>query len=110
MNQNIIFWLILIIACESIALYAIKKYSIDNTHSIYLVGSIILYAAIPLFLYKILKNDMGIAIANILWNIASTLYGLLIGVILFNEGITFEQKIGATLGTAGVILIMWDEK
>jgi drug/metabolite transporter (DMT)-like permease len=95
----------MIILVEATALYYVKEYSIsDNSFSI--IISIVAYSIIPLMLYKILKLGEGIAMTNIIWNIASTLYGLLIGVTLFSEHISFQQKIGAILGTVGTMVIL----
>jgi drug/metabolite transporter (DMT)-like permease len=96
----------IIMIFESTAFYNIKMYSISNDMR-HIIASSALYAMIPILLYKIVKLGNGIAITNITWNIASTLYGLFIGVILFNEHITTEQKIGAILGMLGTIIILW---
>lgn len=101
-----IIWLFLIILTEAIGLYNIKEYSISNTSPHFLISTVA-YAIIPFMLYKILKLGNGIALTNILWNIASTLYGLIIGVVLFSEYISFQQKLGAVLGTVGTIMILW---
>lgn len=103
-----IFWLTLLILFEASALYFIKNYSIHDNTTWFLILSIISYAMIPYCLYRILKNGEGIAIINIIWNVASTLYGLFIGVILFSEHLTTPQKVGATLGTLGTVLMMWN--
>jgi drug/metabolite transporter (DMT)-like permease len=65
-----------------------------------------LYCMIPFILYYILKTKEGIAMTNIIWNIASMIYGLFIGVILFNENILLKQKIGIILGFIGLILMI----
>lgn len=98
-------WLFIIILVEATALYYIKEYSISNNYHSFIISTIA-YALIPFLLYKILKLGEGIAVTNILWNIASTLYGLLIGVTLFSEHISFQQKIGAILGTTGTMIIL----
>ena len=43
---------------------------------------------------------------NIVWNIASTIYGIIIGVLIFEESISFEQKIGALFGFIGLLLMI----
>lgn len=96
----------IIMILESTAFYNIKMYSINDI-SKHLIISSILYALIPFLLYKIIKLGNGLAITNITWNIASTLYGLFIGVILFGEYITIQQKIGTILGILGITIILW---
>lgn len=98
--------LILLILVESFALYCVKKSSVKNTKNPYIIYSIILYAFIPVILYFALKNNEGLAITNLVWNIASTIYGIFIGIILFNEVITNEQKIGALMGFLGLVLMI----
>jgi len=110
MDKYDLIWLITIIAAESVALYCVKKYSIDDNLHRYILLGIILYAYIPFALYKITKNGQGIAITNIIWNIASTIYGLLIGILLFDESISWEQKIGILLGFAGVFFMILKSK
>jgi len=104
MNYTIL-WLSIIILCEALALYYIKAYSIDNKTTHLLIFSIVLYAMIPYFLYRILKNQEEISVINVIWNVASTLYGLFIGIILFNEHISLYQKVGIILGTIGTCLM-----
>ena len=99
-------WLFIIICAEAFALYCIKEYSISN-NILYFILSTIMYAILPFIIYKLLKLGDGIAIINIAWNILSTLYGLFIGVILFGEYITFQQKIGSMLGLISTLIILF---
>lgn len=110
MDNSDLFWLFSIIIAESFALYYVKKYSINDTNNVFIYVSIILYAYIPFALYKITHNCSGIAVTNIVWNIASTIYGLIIGMLLFDENITFEQKIGISLGFLSIIFMIWKQK
>ena len=98
--------LTLLILVESVAMYCIKKYSIENTKHQYVIGSIILYSCLPIILYYMLTNNEGIAITNIIWNIASIIYGIFIGIVLFGEVLTKEQKIGALIGFMGLVLMI----
>lgn len=102
----IIPWLIVMILLESFALYSVKIYS-TNYDTKHILISSILYALIPITLYQIIKMGHGLAITNIMWNIASILYGLFIGLILFGEYISIQQKIGAMLGIIGISIILW---
>lgn len=99
-------WLIVMILLESFALYSVKIYSINHNMKHILISSI-LYALIPITLYQIIKMGHGLAITNIVWNITSILYGLFIGVILFGEYISIQQKIGAIMGIIGISIILW---
>jgi len=99
--------IILLIIIESSAFYYVKKYSIDDNKYLFLTYSIILYSFIPIVLYFIFKNNGTLVITNIVWNIASIIYGIFIGVVLFNENISDKQKIGAMLGFFGLILMLY---
>jgi len=99
--------LFLLILIEAFAMYYVKKFSIESNKYWYFIGSTLLYACLPLVLYFALKNNEGLATTNIMWNIASTIYGIIIGVILFNETITYQQKIGAIIGFVGLLLMMF---
>lgn len=105
-NDQIVFWFVLIILAEAGALYSVKKYSIDKDTK-YLVASMIGYMIIPLFLYRLLKIGQGIAMVNVMWNILSTIYGFIIGVAIFGEAVSHLQLIGSILGVLGIILILW---
>jgi len=101
-------WLLIIILLEATALYNIK-YASENSKS-YLLISIVCYALIPYCLYKIVSRGQGIAITNIVWNIASSLYGLFIGIVLFSEVLTLKQKIGIGFGLLGVWFMVLGQK
>lgn len=101
-------WLFAIIVIEATALYTIKGASV-NHNPVELVFSVLLYAAIPFCLYKIITekdSPLGIATVNVVWNLASTIYGLIIGVVFFAESISTNQKIGIVLGTTATLLLV----
>jgi multidrug transporter EmrE-like cation transporter len=104
---NLIILFTCIILTESIALYSVKKYSIDNK-KIYLLLSMCMYSLIPILLYYIISPKYckeNISTVNIIWNILSTLYGLMIGVYIFSEHISSLQILGIILSTIGLIFI-----
>lgn len=92
---------------EATALYTIKEASVSGNISELFISAA-LYAAIPFCLYKIIADKtsgIGISTANLIWNLASTMYGLLIGVVLFSEKISIYQKGGLVLGVISTILL-----
>ena len=103
---TIIVFFACIVVFEAIALYSVKRFSKSN-ETMFLIFSILSYAIIPLFFFKILKEGQGISTVNILWNVMSTVYGVLIGVLLFSEVIHGIQWIGIILGILSIFLIMW---
>ena len=100
-------WFILLLSCEALAFYLIKKHSIIKHDTKYLFFSISLYVLIPIFLSKLLKYDNKIGILNLLWSIISVIYALMIGVILFHEKVTHMQLLGAIMGFLSIGLIWY---
>lgn len=108
MTRELFLWFFIIICIEALALYCIKMYSVTRQNK-YLYTSMFCYLLIPLFLYKLLQIGKGIGIVNVIWNILSTIYGFMIGVLLFSENINSMQILGSILGVIGITLILWDE-
>ena len=102
--MNVLLFLLILIF-EFIALYMVK-YTAQDNNKLWLFIAVYCYAMIPLLLYFIIKDGKdGIAMTNILWNIASTVYGLIIGIYIFSEKVNNLQIIGGLLGMLGIILI-----
>ena len=98
-----------IVVLEFIALYSIKYYSLHkNLPSLLL--SCLCYALIPIILYFLLVRGSNIATVNITWNILSTIYGLFIGVMLFQEKISNVQWYGIAFGFLSLIFLCWEGK
>ena len=106
--NNLFFLLASISISEFISLYYIKEY-VDEGKIGHLVISVVFYGLMLAIFYKILKNGYGVGLTNMVWSILSILSGLFIGVILFNETILFHQKVGATIGLIGIIMVLWSE-
>ena len=102
--KNTILYFISIVLFEILALYSVKKYSISY-NKIYLIISIFSYSVIPIFLYLILKDNQKISTVNIIWNILSSIYGLMIGILIFNEKIDNTQIIGFILGFIALLFM-----
>lgn len=98
-----------IVFFEVIALYSVKKYSQTKEWG-YLATSILCYGLIPVFLYLIIKQGENVSTVNIIWNILSTIYGLVIGMLIFQEKIHSLQIYGVILGVLGLGLILWKPK
>jgi drug/metabolite transporter (DMT)-like permease len=54
----------------------------------------------------ILLNQKGVGIINFIWNVGSTVFGILIGMMLFNEKIKKLQWLGIVLGFLSFALIL----
>jgi multidrug transporter EmrE-like cation transporter len=84
---------------EMIALYSVKRSSIGDG-KLFLFASMACYATIPIFLLLIIKK-IPMALTNSIWNIVSTMYGLLIGIMIFGEIVSVQQWVGLGLGVIG---------
>jgi len=90
---------------ESIALYAIKKYDIVSSGCLISIA-VLCYSVVPLIVSLILSKGMGIGTVNLIWNVMSNVYGLLIGLLLFSESIYGLQWMGILFAFSGVGLII----
>ena len=106
MNKYLLFWFFLTLTAEMLMFYFVKKAKYDKEN---LVISMLLYGSIPFFLYKMLQYDDEIGILNVIWNVLSTIYGLLIGVLIFKEHVTNLQFVGAVLGIISILIILHDD-
>ena len=96
-----------IILFEFIALLFIKKSQV-NPQRVFLTMSIaiVCYAAVAICLYNLIKYNESVYVSNSIWNIASTMYGLFIGLVLFQEKVTPSQWFGLILGSIGIVFIL----
>ena len=97
--------LLFIVIMESVALYSIKLYSIGKSSKLWLCLSILLYGLIPIALLSALKNNVGISLINSSWNILSTVYGLIIGILIFSEVASGLELLGIATGLISLMLI-----
>lgn len=104
MKTSLIVWFVILLCIEATALYCVRKSS-DNKKYVYLTLSCILYASIPIVLYLIISNTHKIASLNCTWNIASSIYGLIIGMLIFSEVYTVKQCLGVGLGLFSLLLM-----
>jgi drug/metabolite transporter (DMT)-like permease len=91
---------------ESIALYCAEKYTTDKSTKL-IIFAVILYGMIPLTIIPILCMGVGVGKTNIIWNVASNIYGLLIGLFIFKEVIHGTQWLGIILAFTAMFLIMY---
>ena len=105
MDTLLLFSLIVIFEC--IALYHIKYSSTVSSFYFPLFIAILAYSAVAICLFFIIRNGSDISTVNITWNILSTIYGVVIGMIIFQERIHTFQWYGIILGTLSLILIFY---
>jgi len=101
--KNICLFITLLI-CEAFALYCVRRSS-DNKQYGYLLLSCLFYACVPILLYLILVKTHKIAALNCTWNVTSSIYGLIIGMMIFSEIYTVRQCLGVSLGIVSLLLM-----
>jgi len=104
MNNKQLFLFLTLIVIECCGLYYTKKYSINNK-LLYIFFAILFYGLIPIILILLLKYQNSIALLNVLWNVLSTIYGIIIGLLIFHEHLNINQWIGVVLGILSIIFI-----
>ena len=67
-----------------------------------------LYALQPLVFYKAIAFE-GMAIANLLWNVMSSMLVTMIGVWWFKERLTSMKTLGAFFSILAIVLLTWEE-
>lgn len=102
--MKIVLLFLAIVLLECIALYSVKRYS-QRKEELFLILSVLGYSVIPILLILLIREKQNIATVNIIWNILSTVYGLMIGVLIFSEKITPLQVLGIIMGTLSLLLI-----
>lgn len=102
-HKTILLFLLLLIS-EILALYCVKKSSVNKDKK-WLFYSCIFYSLVPIFLYFILRKTHKIGSLNSTWNIVSSIYGVLLGVLIFSEIYTPKQCLGIFFGILALILM-----
>ncbi len=110
MDTRFIKLLILICALEAMTWYLLKKYLYfpndfcfaNNFCFALVVGA---YMTMPFIIYQIMKTK-GVALFNSIWNIISTCVTLLLGLYIFDEKITYKQKIGIIMGVIALFFMI----
>jgi len=94
---------------EAVALYYIQKASTTGALRLVFIAMAIYGLVLPILLYKMVTYE-GIGMINFLWNIFSTLFGFLIGILLFKEKVNNLQWIGVALGVLAFALIILGDR
>jgi multidrug transporter EmrE-like cation transporter len=98
-------WYVPLMATEAVALYGTQHaVTTPEMSSRMTMVAVIAYAAIPLLLMRIVKNN-GVGKVNCTWNILSMMYGMAIGTHLFGEECSVMAKVGMLLGVVSVFLM-----
>lgn len=113
MNQGLFIFLVVLLLCgiEFATFYLVKTFVESNTSSAWwqMFLAVLLYGSIPLQLWWILEYSNTLGVINAVWNVLSTVYGVLLGYYLFSETFTTIQFVGLGIGLTGIILILWPD-
>lgn len=80
------------------------KYVGKITSNWVLVMAFIIYGLQPIIFYKALYFE-NMTIMNIIWDLASDILVAIVGYYIFNEDLTYKQKIGFIFGLIALILL-----
>ena len=104
MNHKTLILFLILIGFECCGLYYTKKYYTDD-RLLYGILACIFYGLIPVILILLLTYQPSIGLLNVLWNVLSTIYGIIIGLLIFHEHLNLKQWIGVVLGIISIIFI-----
>jgi len=104
-NWNVAFWFAVIIVAEMVSFWFVKKAAVERK-ILYLIIAMAVYTLTIFGFYKILQNGNNLGIVNLLWNLFSTLYGFLMGILIFNEKITTLELVGSMFGLLSLFFIL----
>lgn len=101
MKSRILFYILLIVALETVAMSCFRQ---SLTDSRFFVGGILFYAAVGFMLCETFKMS-GLAMTNALWSGLSVLATTLAGVIIFKEVLHFHDFVAITFISCGVLIL-----
>lgn len=99
-------------AIDVVSLGTVKYVWATPLSYVYTVSAMILaiglYSLQPLLFYKALSFE-GMAVANLLWNVLSSVLVTMIGVWWFKERLTHMKTLGAIFSILAIVLLTWEE-
>lgn len=98
--------LIILLSLSDLVGISMAKYWHLKHNNLYLLASILSFAAAAVFLALSLKYE-GAAIVNIIWVALSAILITFVGYFVFKEPIAIHQFIGIFVILIGLIIIQW---
>ena len=93
-----------LILSETFAQFSLEKV-VKTKNNIFLVLGCAAYLAVSILYYFVLKTGQKLAIANVIWNIGTTVGVFLVGTFYFKEKLTTKQLIGVALAVVSGFLL-----
>jgi len=95
--------LLAIVGIEILAQYCARR-SYQTKEKVFLAMAFLFYGLVALLLYLSYQySTMGLV--NVMWNTASTISILILGFLLFHEGVNAWDVLGIILSTIGIFII-----
>lgn len=95
----LMFSIVSIVICETIAQTCLKK---SETHQMYVVIAVLLYAFICYLLLVCYRNKGYMGQVNMMWNLMSIISVISVGYLLFNESISINKLIAVALSIGAI--------
>tara|TARA_Y100000389_G_scaffold13632_1_gene12149 strand:+ start:3772 stop:4095 length:324 start_codon:yes stop_codon:yes gene_type:complete len=96
--------LIGLIISESFSQFALEK-MVKTKNYLYLGLGIFGYMLVSILYFLVLRSGQKLAIANVIWNIGTTICVFLIGTFYFKEKLTHKQLLGVILAVLSGFLL-----
>ena len=93
---------------DAVAFSIMKKVSQKSLSPLFAIGSMMLYAAQPLLIWKALSYESMIVV-NFLWDLVSDVLVTLVGVFYFGEVLGYRKWLGVALGIVAMYFITCDD-
>lgn len=100
--MNLYILVLLISIFEAFAQSTIH-YAYYNNNKYYIIFGIFLYIIIAFLIYKA-YNYKGVGMVNAIWSGFSIIFMIIIGIVLFNEKILFNEYIGIFFIIIGIFI------
>jgi multidrug transporter EmrE-like cation transporter len=85
---------------------ALSTIKLDVTQNIpYFIPLTFVFGGLAYYFLSDLIKTKGMAISNGMWNVLSTIFGTIIGFMLWKENISFKQFIGISIGLISLYLM-----
>lgn len=102
--MDIIYWYVVAILVALVPIYLIKKFVITSNEN-YLLLTMLLYAILIISYVKIFQQE-PVASAYVILQILQIIVVVLMGVLLFDDKVTFNKIIGLCFGIISVYLLV----
>ncbi len=94
-------------AIDVVSLALVKQYSLGKISIFAMILAVCIYSLQPILFVYALEFE-GMAVANLLWNVISSVTVSLVGLWYFKEKLTTAKTVGAILSVIAIFLLGLD--